>query len=191
LGRLAGAWQEPAWLSSALWPLLEKNPRERWALLAQRSHLLGRRDADGLWRLHELWLAKADEEPAVRAGWLMLSALLNRAPERREQVARELAQGVPSGDKVLALVAHEWRAGRLVEAQTRLASLSPEAQTQAKVRFWQGLIASSAEDWERAASALAAIEAQGWLDAERALLEVARARILASQTKVPAEDAEG
>jgi hypothetical protein len=196
LARLAELWGEDDWLRTVLWRVAEQHPRELWALGGLRVQLKAKGDAEELWKIYTLWLAREAEDTAVQAAWLHLAALLDRGGSLREKVEADLrrdeVEGEPSGLKRrLALAAAAWRAGRIREADTDLALLTTAEAAEPEARLWWAAVAVQSG---RAALCLALLEdlpESGLLDAERRLAQTLRSRARqAEQTAAAALGAE-
>ncbi len=177
LARLAGLWRESSWTETALWPVFENYPRERWAAEALRAQLAVRRETETLWRFYSTWAKRVTDEASVQATWLTLGSLLDRLGPDADAAAQRLRDGGNDDLGVaLAVVAVDWRRGRGEAAQAGLAALSADQAEQPRARFWRAVVAVQAGDWT-AEETLAGIDPSGWLEAETRLYTATRARI--------------
>lgn len=177
LARLAAAWSWQREQEEALWLLVQRHPRERWAVEAlTRSYIAGGNTL-GLQKIYAELVARNPDDFPARNNLAATSLLLNLQTDRAHTLARSVYVGATNNAIFASTYAYSlYLQGHAADGLAILETLPRAELEQPSVALYYGALQSAVAP-EKARKALDLAEKGPLLPEEKVLLQTARKRL--------------
>jgi len=172
LARVAGAWGWQREQDELLWSIVQRFPRETWALEMLQQQYTVRLDTRGLQRVYATIAGFNPRDMIAKNNLAAVSLLLNNQMSQAHQLAREIYQANPTNEIFASTYAWSLHVqGKSAEALQTMEKLSPRHLENPAIALYYGALLATNRQPQKAKLYLDIAARSPLLPEEKALLQ--------------------
>jgi hypothetical protein len=172
LARLAGVWGWRHEQDELLWTIVQRFPRERWALEMLQQQYTARMDTRGLQRVYSTIAGFNPRDLVAKNNLAAISLLLNSQLSRAHQIAREIYTANPTNEIFASTYAWSMHVqGKSAEALQTMEKLAPRHLEDPNIALYYGALLATNRQPQKAKLYLDIAARATLLPEEKALLQ--------------------